>query len=560
LLTRGIDLDDHFDLIEERLVDGAKRVCTALAVAALMICGFDLISHHSLQSTTAFAHTHQYTDVAQSPAQSRSGNDEIALALPVTAVIPRDAVAMTPPPAAPVKVANRAGDSPVAELAAARHRDAVEVAMASQPVMTKATEADLAQWAQEKARQARAMAPPDQPASGTMQLASLNPADMPATAVAVPPVSQISLPAAIAVLPRVPPRRRPPPAQRAQDKTRHAAAMALPDQPAASTAAPAAKLHSNALKVASLNPGDMPAAETAKPALVSQFILPAKIAVLPPVARRPAAPAPKQLAQDTPKQHAVTSDKAKQEMAKQASVTPQPDKPVADTVQAASASAPTPAPDAGMMQLASIDPEALAVGPSAAPTLEIHISLPATISVLPPPAPGVPPPSPAQRLHLEGDARAKAERCLANAIYFEARDQPYQGQVAVAQVVINRVFSGIYPRDVCGVVYQNANRHLACQFTFACDGKRDVVNEWPEWRRAKRIAQETLDGVVYVQAVGTATHYHANYVHPNWIHEMHRLAREGEHLFYRPIAWGNGSDEPIWSRAQKAFLKLTKKR
>ncbi len=214
------------------------------------------------------------------------------------------------------------------------------------------------------------------------------------------------------------------------------------------------------------------------------------------------------------------------------------------------ASVPPPA-NSKSMQLASVDPNVLpqSVAPQAA---VIPVSLPAHIAVLPPRAPGLPPLSPAQRLHLEGKDRAKAERCLADAIYFEARDQPYQGQVAVAQVVINRVFSGIYPRDVCGVIYQNAKRHLGCQFTFACDGKRKTINEFGSWARARRIARETLDGQLYVQAVGTSTHYHATYVHPNWVHEMHRIAREGIHLFYRPIAWGNGSDEPVWSRAQLA--------
>jgi hypothetical protein len=211
---------------------------------------------------------------------------------------------------------------------------------------------------------------------------------------------------------------------------------------------------------------------------------------------------------------------------------------------------PPPAASGGM-QLASVDPNALPQTVAPQPAV-IQISLPAHIAVLPPPAPGVPPLSPAQRLHLEGKDRAKAELCLSNAIYFEARDQPYIGQVAVAQVVINRVFSGVYPHDVCGVIYQNAQRHLACQFTFACDGKRKTINEFGSWARARRIARETLDGALYVQAVGTSTHYHATYVHPNWVHEMHRFAREGIHLFYRPIAWGNGSDEPIWSRAQLA--------
>ena len=104
------------------------------------------------------------------------------------------------------------------------------------------------------------------------------------------------------------------------------------------------------------------------------------------------------------------------------------------------------------------------------------------------------PRTPAERLALSGTARAKAERCLANAVYFEARGESVRGQIAVAQVVMNRVFSPFYPNDVCGVVYQNSGRHLACQFTFACDGIPDIVTEPDAWERAKRIAHDMLDG------------------------------------------------------------------
>src|SRR5262249_46943753 len=85
--------------------------------------------------------------------------------------------------------------------------------------------------------------------------------------------------------------------------------------------------------------------------------------------------------------------------------------------------------------------------------------------------------SPAERLGLGAKARAKAEKCLANAIYFESRGESVRGQIAVAQVVMNRVFSGYYPNDVCGVVYQDAHRRLSCQFTFACDRIPDRIDE-----------------------------------------------------------------------------------
>jgi spore germination cell wall hydrolase CwlJ-like protein len=156
------------------------------------------------------------------------------------------------------------------------------------------------------------------------------------------------------------------------------------------------------------------------------------------------------------------------------------------------------------------------------------------------------PKSPAERLNLTGATRAKAEKCLADAVYFESRGEPLRGQMAVAQVVVNRVFSGFYPNSVCGVVYQNAHRRLACQFTFACDGIRDRVTEPNMWEQAKRISRDTLDGKIWLPEVGHATHYHAYWVRPSWVHEMKKMHKLGVHTFYRPRAWGSGTDEPAW--------------
>lgn len=147
------------------------------------------------------------------------------------------------------------------------------------------------------------------------------------------------------------------------------------------------------------------------------------------------------------------------------------------------------------------------------------------------------PKSPAERLGLKGAALAKAEKCLADAIYFESRGEVKQGQTAVAQVVINRAFSGFYPNDICGVVYQNANRYLACQFTFACEGKKLKVDEPDMWEQAKQISHDMLDGKLWLDEIGKATHYHAYWVHPDWIHEMRKIQRIGVHTFYRPKAW-----------------------
>jgi len=168
------------------------------------------------------------------------------------------------------------------------------------------------------------------------------------------------------------------------------------------------------------------------------------------------------------------------------------------------------------------------------------------------------PKSPAERLALIGPARAKAEKCLANAVYFEARDEPVRAQIAVAQVVMNRVFSPFYPNDVCGVVYQNAGRHLACQFTFACNGIPAVVTEPDAWARAKHIARDMLDGKLWMPDVAKSTHYHDYWAHPNWVGEMKRMDRLGGLIFYRPRAWGNGAGEPVWGDAKTTAAEVKK--
>ena len=155
--------------------------------------------------------------------------------------------------------------------------------------------------------------------------------------------------------------------------------------------------------------------------------------------------------------------------------------------------------------------------------------------------------TPAERLGLlDEKSRAKSEKCLAEAVYFEARGEAVRGQIAVAQVVMNRTFSGFYPTTVCGVVYQNKHRHFACQFTFACDNIADVVREPDMWDRARKIAKAMLDGQLWLPEVGKSTHYHAYWVHPSWVSEMKKMYKFGVHTFYRPRAWGDGSDAPSW--------------
>ena len=123
--------------------------------------------------------------------------------------------------------------------------------------------------------------------------------------------------------------------------------------------------------------------------------------------------------------------------------------------------------------------------------------------------------------------------CLATAIYFESRGEKYRGQVAVAQVVMNRVKHRLYPDTICGVVFQNQQKRNACQFSFACDGIPERVTEQKYWNQAQEIAKGVVDGSLYLSEVGYATHYHATYVYPHWAPRMKKVTKIGLHVFYQ---------------------------
>jgi spore germination cell wall hydrolase CwlJ-like protein len=134
---------------------------------------------------------------------------------------------------------------------------------------------------------------------------------------------------------------------------------------------------------------------------------------------------------------------------------------------------------------------------------------------------------------VDRDSMDRERRCLAEAVYFESRSEPEAGQAAVAQVVLNRVQSGLYPTSICGVVYQNRHHYKACQFSFACEGKSLRVTEPESWATAVRIANEVMDGRTYLTEVGRSTHYHASYVKPRWARALTRMDMIGRHIFYR---------------------------
>ncbi|MCG3266659.1 cell wall hydrolase [Yoonia sp. I 8.24] len=122
--------------------------------------------------------------------------------------------------------------------------------------------------------------------------------------------------------------------------------------------------------------------------------------------------------------------------------------------------------------------------------------------------------------------------CLAEALYFEARGESVEGLFAVGEVILNRVDSSAYPGTLCGVINQGTGRRYACQFTYTCDGRAEVINEPRAWERVGKVARILIDGAPRV-LTGGATHYHTKAVSPSWAQRFPRTASIGSHYFYR---------------------------
>ncbi len=133
---------------------------------------------------------------------------------------------------------------------------------------------------------------------------------------------------------------------------------------------------------------------------------------------------------------------------------------------------------------------------------------------------------------------APEQKCLANAVYFEARGESARGQAAVAQVVLNRVRNPTYPNSICGVVYQNDNWRNRCQFSFACDGIKDRISSPSHYRQAQEIAMAVTAGKIFIPEVASSTHYYAQYVSPSWARSMQKMKKIGLHIFYRTYGGG----------------------
>ena len=143
-------------------------------------------------------------------------------------------------------------------------------------------------------------------------------------------------------------------------------------------------------------------------------------------------------------------------------------------------------------------------------------------------------PAPAAPFYLRGPPaeQQRALLCLTQAVYYEAALEPLAGQQAVAQTVLNRVRNPAFPNSICGVVYQGSQQVTGCQFSFTCDGSLGRPPVAPFWQRAQAVAKQAVSGFV-MAAVGTATHYHADYVLPNWGPSLVKIGQFGAQIFYR---------------------------
>ncbi len=169
-------------------------------------------------------------------------------------------------------------------------------------------------------------------------------------------------------------------------------------------------------------------------------------------------------------------------------------------------------------------------------------------------------PIPAARPFQISGSSADVQRavdCLAATVYYEAAQEAPSGQLAVMQVVLNRMRHPAYPKTVCGVVFQGHERRTGCQFSYTCDGSLRRQPAAASWERYRQMARAMLSGQVYAP-VGLATHYHADYVLPYWSASLDKLRVEGRHIFYR---WKGGWGTPRafvggYRGAEAVFPKL----
>ncbi|MDC3107639.1 cell wall hydrolase [Paracoccaceae bacterium] len=123
-------------------------------------------------------------------------------------------------------------------------------------------------------------------------------------------------------------------------------------------------------------------------------------------------------------------------------------------------------------------------------------------------------------------------KCLSEALYFEARGEQIEGQIAVADVIINRKNSNRFPSTICGVVSEGAHKKHACQFSYNCDGKLELIYDKKTYRRIVKLSSMILNGA-FSDVTNGATFFHASEVSPSWSKKFKKTRKIGRHLFYK---------------------------
>jgi len=134
---------------------------------------------------------------------------------------------------------------------------------------------------------------------------------------------------------------------------------------------------------------------------------------------------------------------------------------------------------------------------------------------------------------VSAEDRTRQLACLTKNIYWESASEPFEGKVAVAQVTINRVASGKFAPDICGVVYQKniVYDRVVCQFSWFCDGSSKVRPIYPaHWKESEEVAKKVLLEGFRLPGLKTALYFHADYVKPQW--GKPEVAKIGRHVFY----------------------------
>ena len=123
-------------------------------------------------------------------------------------------------------------------------------------------------------------------------------------------------------------------------------------------------------------------------------------------------------------------------------------------------------------------------------------------------------------------------KCLSEALYFEARGEQIEGQIAVADVIINRKNSNRFPSTICGVVSEGSHKKNACQFSYNCDGKLELIYDKKTYARIAKLSSMILNGA-FSDVTNGATFFHASEVSPSWSKKFQKTRKIGRHIFYR---------------------------